>query len=152
MTAAEVQKAAKSAGLAWRTVQRARNAAGVETRREGFGKGATYWWDMRATDPPSQKGGIHGTRGTHAANKGFPADHDRHARHACQPTDTGTHGTDGTRADLFKMATEACKGLTVDPSELADFITRQNDPEIHNPAAVRRWAELIHERGGVPDE
>ena len=51
MTAGEVQKAAKSAGFAWRTVQRARNLAGVETKREGFGKGATYFWDLRATKP-----------------------------------------------------------------------------------------------------
>ncbi|NDY95047.1 AAA family ATPase [Wenzhouxiangella limi] len=51
MTAGEVQKAAKSAGFAWRTVQRARKVAGVETKREGFGKGATYFWDLRATKP-----------------------------------------------------------------------------------------------------
>jgi putative DNA primase/helicase len=152
MTAVEVQKEAKSAGLAWRTVQRARKAAGVETKREGFGKGATYWWDMRATEHSSQEPGIHGARGAHGANKGFQADHKPHARHACQPTDTGTHGTGGTRASLLSMAREACNGLSVDPSELADFIARQNDPDLHNPTAVRRWAAVIDQRGEFPSD
>ena len=53
---------------------------------------------------------------------------------------------------LLEICRKACDGLSVDPSELADFITRQNDPEIHNPAAVRRWAELIEQRGGFPNE
>jgi hypothetical protein len=56
------------------------------------------------------------------------------------------------RAEIFAMARDACDGLNVDPSELADFIARQNDPELHNPAAVRRWAELAHDRGGFPND
>lgn len=51
MTASEVQKAARSAGLAWRTVQRACKVAGVEAKRDSFGKGAKYFWDLRATKP-----------------------------------------------------------------------------------------------------
>ena len=56
------------------------------------------------------------------------------------------------RAEVFDMARDACEGLTVDPSELADFITRQNDPELLSPAAVRRWAEVIDQRGGFPND
>jgi len=95
MKSQDVQKAAKVAGWSWRTVQRARKLAGVETKREGFGKGAVYWWDMRATEPPCKKGGIHGDRGTHGQPRGFQDALENHARHVCQPKDTGTHGTDG---------------------------------------------------------
>lgn len=94
MKSQDVQKAAKVAGWSWRTVQRARKIAGVETKREGFGKGAVYWWDMRATEPPCKKGGIHGTHGTHDQPRGFQDDHADHARHACHEKHTGTHGTD----------------------------------------------------------
>ena len=52
------------------------------------------------------------------------------------------------RAALFAMAHDACHGLTVDPSELAECIERQNDPDLHNPTAVQRWAKLIDQRGG----
>lgn len=153
MTAAEVQKAARSAGFSVRTVQRARKLAGVETKREGFGQGGKFWWDIRATEDTSQKPGIHGTRGAHAANKGFQADHKTHAPHTRQPTDKGTHGTNSNRNDLLQqMALEACNGLSVDPSELAHFVARQNDPDLHNPTAIRRWAEVIDRRGGFPSD
>lgn len=51
---------------------------------------------------------------------------------------------------LFRECRRACSGLMVDPSELADFIDRQKDPDLHNPAAIRRWAELIHKLGRFP--
>lgn len=57
-----------------------------------------------------------------------------------------------SRAELFDIARDACDGLTVDPSELCDFITKQNDPELYNLAAVRRWAELIEQRGEWPNQ
>jgi len=150
MKAAEIKKAANAEGLAWRTVQRARKQAGVESVRAGFGQGSR--WRIRATEPPSLNGGANGTNGANAENRGFQRHPETHSRHSRQGTDTGTNGTDGGRADLFRMAKEACDGLSVDPSELADFIARQNDPEINNPAAVRRWAELIEQRGGFPNE
>ena len=152
MTAGDVRKTANAVGLAWRTVQRARSLAGVETKREGFGRGATYWWDMRATEPPPQKPGTHGTHGAHAASKGFQGDVEPHARHACQSTEEGTHSKNGTSADLLRMIRDACKGLSVDPVELTDFISRQDDPNMHNPEGIRRWAELIHDRGGFPND
>ena len=147
MKASEIKKAANVEGLAWRTVQRARKQAGVESVRAGFGQGSR--WRIRATQPPSQNTGANGTNGANAENKGFQGHPENHSRQSRQPTDTGTNGD---RAELFDMARKACDGLSVDPSELADFITRQNDPEIHSPAAIRRWAELIHERGGFPNE
>jgi len=152
MTAVQVRKAAKSAGFAWRTVQRARKAAGVETKREGFGKGGANWWDIRATEHASREPGTHGAHGAHAANKGFQADSEPNACHACQPTDTGAHGTESNRDDLLQVARDACSGLNVDPSELTDFIARQNDPDLHNPTAVRRWAEVVDERGEFPSD
>ena len=103
MKSTDVQQAARTAGFSWRTVQRARKQAGVETKREGFGKGATYWWDMRAMDdtkPPCKKGGIHDERGTHDQPRGFQADHVDHARHVCHEKDTGTHGTDDDSEEI----------------------------------------------------
>jgi energy-coupling factor transporter ATP-binding protein EcfA2 len=44
----EVRRLSDAQGFAWRTVQRARDPAGVSTRREGFGKGARYIWSMCA--------------------------------------------------------------------------------------------------------
>ena len=42
--AAEVKKAARAAGIAERTLDRARKGANVLTSREGFGPGAVYYW------------------------------------------------------------------------------------------------------------
>jgi len=103
MKAIDVQKAAKAAGWSWRTIQRARKLAGVETKREGFGKGATYWWDMRAMpaiEPPCKKAGIHGDGGTHGQPRGFQADHVDHARHVRHEKDTGAHGTDDDSEEI----------------------------------------------------
>ncbi|TQE99573.1 MAG: DUF3631 domain-containing protein [Spiribacter salinus] len=50
-------------------------------------------------------------------------------------------------AEILEVAREACHDLKVDPSKLAEFIAKQNDPELYNPAAVRRWAEVIEQRG-----
>jgi putative DNA primase/helicase len=53
MPAREVEKLAKVAGYCWRTVQRARSAAGAVTKRSGFGKGSVVTWaigDIGAID------------------------------------------------------------------------------------------------------
>ena len=52
-----------------------------------------------------------------------------------------------TRAGVFRLAREACKGTRLDPSELTDWLIRQADPECLSPAAVRRWAEIIDQKG-----
>lgn len=70
MPAREVKAAADASGFAWRTVQRAMAAAGVESKRDGFGKDSVYIWRlMRATEAPcapctpSKKAGVHGAHG-----------------------------------------------------------------------------------------
>ena len=67
----DVKRDARVVGIAQRTLERARTRAGVETRRDGFGKGARYVWSLpdaawsphaRRARQPSGDGeqGIHG--------------------------------------------------------------------------------------------
>jgi hypothetical protein len=63
LSAGNVKRFAAQAGVAERTLQRARHALGVTARRQGFGPGAVYVWAMPA-DPPQL--GNHGTHGEHA--------------------------------------------------------------------------------------
>lgn len=65
--AKEVKAAARSAGFAERTLDRARNRAGVTTGRSGFGRGAVYVWRLDRACAP-------------------------HVRHVRQDTDAGEHG------------------------------------------------------------
>ena len=76
LNARDVEKLARDAGLAWRTVQRAKARAGVAVHRSGFGRGAVYVWSltdaMPATEtpcapcvPPFPKQEMHGGHGTH---------------------------------------------------------------------------------------
>ena len=52
--AKEVKKEAKDAGIAERTLRRAREDLGVKISREGFGKGGKSMWDLQNTDTPPQ--------------------------------------------------------------------------------------------------
>jgi hypothetical protein len=63
LPAGNVKRQAATAGIAERTLHRARQALGVTTRRQGSGQGAFYVWAM-----PAQPARGHGTR---------------HARHGC---------------------------------------------------------------------
>jgi hypothetical protein len=63
----EVKAAARKAGIAERTLERARPRAGVVTRRLGYGPGAAYVWSLHARQNP----------------------------HARQPVDPGEHGEHG---------------------------------------------------------
>jgi hypothetical protein len=45
----EVARLATAGGFRWRTVQRAKERAGVVVAREGFGRGARYVWTREAT-------------------------------------------------------------------------------------------------------
>jgi hypothetical protein len=63
LPAGNVKRQAATAGVAERTLQRARHALGVTARRQGFGPGAHYVWSMPA-DPPEAM--AHGTHGEHA--------------------------------------------------------------------------------------
>ena len=46
--ARDVQADAKSAGYSWPTIRRAKQAVGVQVRRDGFGKGAAWRWSLPA--------------------------------------------------------------------------------------------------------
>jgi hypothetical protein len=63
LAAGNIKRMAATAGIAERTLQRARQALSVTTRRQGFGQGAFYVWAMPA-DPPQL--GNHGTHSEHA--------------------------------------------------------------------------------------
>jgi hypothetical protein len=71
--ARQVKAEAREAGIAERTLARARQAIGARTRRDGFGPGARYLWElpdrpmdaMNAMDANSQGPGQHGTHGEH---------------------------------------------------------------------------------------
>jgi AAA domain len=66
LSAGNIKKLAAQAGVAERTLQRARQALGVTTRRQGFGQGAYYVWTMPAHAPMHGTHGTHGTHGEHA--------------------------------------------------------------------------------------
>lgn len=42
----EVRRKAKSAGLSERTIDRAKKLVGIRARRDGFGKGSTWMWEL----------------------------------------------------------------------------------------------------------
>lgn len=50
LPASDVQEQAKACGLAWRTVQRARERMGVRTSRTGFGKEGAWHWSLPQPD------------------------------------------------------------------------------------------------------
>ena len=60
LSAGNVKKLAAQAGVAERTLHRARQALGVTTRRQGFGQGAYYVWAMPADPPDPMAQGTHG--------------------------------------------------------------------------------------------
>lgn len=52
-----------------------------------------------------------------------------------------------TAEALLELCREACNGLDVDAEALRRWLIVQADPEWMHPAAVRRWAEIIEQRG-----
>jgi len=48
----KVRQAARDAGIADRTLDRARKRAGVESKRQGFGAEGLWFWSLSATDTP----------------------------------------------------------------------------------------------------
>jgi hypothetical protein len=76
MPAKEVKAAARAAGIAERTLDRARPRAGVTTKREGFGKDAVYVWRLAS------------------------APHARHVRQYLEGGEHGAHGGEHGRASL----------------------------------------------------
>jgi hypothetical protein len=80
--AREAMASAKQAGVAERTLHRARHALGVTTRRKGFGADAHYEWSMPAGPPPAMADGIHGEHAMDAmdAAEQGPDTHGGHGR------------------------------------------------------------------------
>jgi AAA domain len=70
LAAGNVKKLAATAGVAERTLQRARLALGVTARRQGFGRGAFYVWTMPADPPPPVAQGMHGMHAMDATCQG----------------------------------------------------------------------------------
>jgi putative DNA primase/helicase len=72
--AREIKRCADEAGFAWRTVQRAMQKAGVDSRREGFGK-STVWFlrASRATVAPVTPHTEAGASGATGGANGWPA-------------------------------------------------------------------------------
>jgi hypothetical protein len=68
-SAKDVKAAARAAGFAERTLDRARSRAGVTTGRTGFGRGAVYVWRLNEAWTPHAR---HGRQGT------SPGGHDVH--------------------------------------------------------------------------
>lgn len=54
--------------------------------------------------------------------------------------------------ELMQRCESACTGLNVDPADLCQWLIDQNDPGWCTPKAVRRWAEIISQRGFPNDE
>jgi hypothetical protein len=50
----DIYRAGREAGIAPRTLERAKTALHVRAHREGFGPGAVYYWELPAHAPPSE--------------------------------------------------------------------------------------------------
>lgn len=70
LAAGNVKRQAATAGVAERTLHRARQALGVTTRRQGFGQGAFDVWAMPADPPEAMAQGTHGMDAMDAACHG----------------------------------------------------------------------------------
>jgi hypothetical protein len=88
LSAGNVKKQAAQAGVAERTLHRARQALGVTYRRQGFGQGAYYVWAMPADPPLPMAQGIHGMDAVDAACQGV-AEGDAHGQPTYEPDDPG---------------------------------------------------------------
>jgi len=55
------------------------------------------------------------------------------------------------RDQLLDLCRDAVTGTDVAPEELTDWLLDRADPGCCTPKAVKRWAEIIHQRGGFPE-
>lgn len=57
----------------------------------------------------------------------------------------------GELVRLADQARAACAGTNVEPERFTAWLLDQGDVDWLTPAADRRWAEIIHERGSFPE-
>jgi archaellum biogenesis ATPase FlaH len=86
LSAGNVKKLAAQAGVAERTLHRARQVLGVTARRHGFGQGAVYVWSMPADPPQPVAQGTHGMDAMDATCQGV-VEGDAHAEPSYEPDD-----------------------------------------------------------------
>jgi hypothetical protein len=86
LAAGNIKKQAATAGVAERTLHRARQALGVTTRRQGFGQGGYYVWSMPADPPQPMAQGTHGMDAMDATRQGV-IEHDAHGQPTYDPDD-----------------------------------------------------------------
>jgi AAA domain len=87
LPAGNVKRMAATAGVAERTLHRARHALGVTARRQGFGPGAYYEWTMPADPPDPMAQGTHGMDAMDATCQGV-VEGDAHGQ-LFEPDDPG---------------------------------------------------------------
>jgi hypothetical protein len=92
LPAGNVKRQAATAGVAERTLDRARQALGVTTRRQGFGQGAFDVWAMPADPLEAMAQGTHGMDAMDAT-----CHESSRAAHICSSTTPTTPG--GSRDD-----------------------------------------------------
>jgi AAA domain len=88
LAAGNVKRQAATAGVAERTLHRARQALGVTTRRQGFGQGGYYLWSMPADPPDPMAQGTHGMDAMDATCQGV-IEGDAHGHPTHDPDDPG---------------------------------------------------------------
>jgi hypothetical protein len=88
LSAGNVKKLAAQAGVAERTLHRARQALGITARRHGFGQGAVYVWTMPAAPPDPMAQGTHGMDAMDATCQGV-TEGDAHSQPTYEPDDPG---------------------------------------------------------------
>ena len=86
LAAGNVKRMAATAGVAERTLQRARHALGVTARRQGFGPGGHYEWSMPADPPTPMAQGTHGMDAMDATCQGV-VEGDTHGQASYDPDD-----------------------------------------------------------------
>ena len=55
------------------------------------------------------------------------------------------------RQQLINLCRDAVVGKSVDAEALANWLVEQRDPGWCTPMAIKRWAEIIHDRGEFPE-
>jgi hypothetical protein len=94
LAAGNVKTQAKSAGVAERTLDRARQVLGVTARRKGFGQGGHYEWSMPADARHPVADGAHGEHGMYAMGA-MPAEVEDIGEHGRLPFPTTTESDHG---------------------------------------------------------